>query len=102
MLDEIPPEVLRLGRVLPRFADGRINYTSAAEAVVIDCYVMRDGELLVLKRTTPIGGSHSAWHVVAGYLDNECTLRQKATEELLEETGVTQICSMEAGGPYVH
>jgi 8-oxo-dGTP pyrophosphatase MutT (NUDIX family) len=43
-----------------------------------------------------------AWHVVSGYVDEECTLRQKALEELFEETGVTQISSIHAGEPYVH
>ena len=102
MLDKIPPEVNRLSRALPRFPDGRINYTSATEAVVVDCYVLRQEELLILKRRNQIAGSMTPWHVVAGYLDQACTLRQKALEEVVEETGVTQICSMEAIAPYVH
>ena len=102
MLDEVPPGVFRLKRVLPQFPDGRIDYSGSSEALVLDCYVLREGELLILRRANPIAGSSSHWHVVSGYLDDECTVRQKVVEELSEETGVTQICSMQATDPYMH
>ena len=69
---------------------------------MVDCYVLREGELLILRRVHPIAGSPMPWHVVSGYLDEECTVRQKVAEELAEETGVTQICSMQAIDPYVY
>src|SRR4051794_7149562 len=102
MLNAIPPEVARLKSTLPRFPDGRLDYSDAPEAAVVDCYVTHSYRLLILKRAQPLAGSLTAWHVVSGYLDEECTLQEKVFEEVFEEIGVSWITSMKDTDPYVH
>src|SRR3989338_9189804 len=102
-LDQVPPDVLRLGLGLPRFADGRIDYTHAAEAPVLNCFVLHKGKLLLLLRSGEVGWMKNRWHIVAGFLDEERTLREKIIEELEEELGIAEhsIADMAVGEPWV-
>jgi 8-oxo-dGTP diphosphatase len=85
LLHRVPAEVLRVEKLLPRFQDGRIDYTNARRAPVLDCYVFCKRRLLILKRTRPIAGSGNAWHVVSGFLDTPRSLREHVLQELREE-----------------
>jgi 8-oxo-dGTP pyrophosphatase MutT (NUDIX family) len=102
LLEQIPFEVLGLAAVLPRLADGRIDYSTAAEAPVLDCYVVCQEQILILKRRRPLLGTGTAWHVVSGFLDEECSLRTKVEAELFEETGIQEVVRMHALTPYRH
>lgn len=104
LLDRVPREVLRLERLLPRFQDGRIDYTNAARAPVLDCYVLCKRRLLILKRTRPIAGSDNAWHVVSGFLDTPRSLREHVHQELREEINLRPevIDSLFGLEPYRH
>jgi len=42
------------------------------------------------------------WHVVSGFLDEECSLRTKVEVELFEETGIQEVVRMQALPPYRH
>jgi hypothetical protein len=65
-----PQDIIsRLAEKLPKFLDGRIDYTDAKEAAVLNCFVMHDGELLLLKRSDKVSHYKGVWHVVAGFLD---------------------------------
>jgi len=101
-LDFIPHEVHMLGRLLPRFAGGRIDYTNAASAPVLDCYVVREDRLLILKRKRPIGPESMPWHVVSGFIDRQRTLREHVYQELLEEIRLRReiLRSLRALTPY--
>jgi len=103
-LDEIPAQVERFWHSLPKFPDGRIDYTHAPAAAVLDCYLCCGDRLLVLKRTREIDGLMEQWHVVSGYLDERVSLREKALAEILEETGFCRnnIRAMSALSPYAH
>jgi len=104
LLNRVPREVLRLGKLLPRFQDGRIDYTNARQAPVLDCYVFCSGRLLILKRTRPIAGSATEWHVVSGYLDTARSLREHVYQELREEIALClgAFDSLLALEPYRH
>ena len=91
-LDEIPPEIFVFKEILPRFPDGRIDYHDATEAAVLNCFLAYNGKLLLVKRSDKVGWLKGRWHVIAGFLDEEKTLRQKALEEVQEETGIGQDC----------
>ena len=89
-IDEIPPDVLHLKDALPRFSDGRINYTDAVEAPVTNIYATFERKVLLVRRSPLVGWLKERWHVPAGFLDEEKTLEQKVYEELLEETGIRE------------
>jgi ADP-ribose pyrophosphatase YjhB (NUDIX family) len=99
-LEVVPAEVACHASVLPRFDDGRLDYSASVRAVVVDCYVYRGQELLVLKRRNPLGGLEEPWHVVSGFFDEVRPLGEKAMAEMLEEIGPQEILSMYALSPY--
>jgi ADP-ribose pyrophosphatase YjhB (NUDIX family) len=99
-LEEVPAEVRGYARVLPRFADGRLDYSASTDAAVVDCYVYHGRKLLVLKRRNPLGHLQQPWHVVSGLLDELRPLSEMATSEMFEEIGPQEILSMRALSPY--
>lgn len=87
--NSVPQEILALGNTLPRFADGRIDYTHAPIAPVLNVFILFHGKLLLVKRGDKVGWLKDRWHIVAGFLDEEKTLAEKALEEMHEELGIT-------------
>jgi 8-oxo-dGTP pyrophosphatase MutT (NUDIX family) len=74
---------------LPRFPDGRIDYTHANEAPALNVFVKYRGKLLIVKRSDRVLHYKGLWHVVAGYLDDSReSLRDAALKEVREELGV--------------
>jgi ADP-ribose pyrophosphatase YjhB (NUDIX family) len=100
VLEEVPAEVARAASVLPRFGDGRLDYSASVTAAVLDCYVYCGQQLLMLKRNNPLGGLEKPWHVVSGFLDEARPLCDKVMTEIFEEIGRQAILSMYALGPY--
>ena len=94
-IDEIPAEVQRLKDSPLRFSDGRIDYTDASEAPVLNIYATHERKVLLVRRSPLVGWLKERWHVPAGFLDDEKTLEQKVYEELEEETGI-RIASVRA------
>jgi len=74
---------------LPRFPDGRTDYTHARRALALNCLVFHDNKLLVLLRGDTVGFLKGKWHVVGGFLDERIPIMEKAMIELKEETGIT-------------
>lgn len=91
-----------LARGLPRFPDGRIDYSDAKVAAVVTVFVRLGERILLLKRSDKVGSYRGKWNTVAGYLDELKPPRLKALEELREELGITEddIASIKAGDPY--
>ncbi len=81
-------ELLEQFSHLPRFPDGRINYTNAKKAVVLTCFVMFHDTFLLLKRSNNVLTYKGKWQVVAGYVDEPKPIKDKALEEVNEETGI--------------
>src|SRR5436309_6273284 len=87
---KIPAAVESLGNKLPRFPDGRIDYTHATVAPVILCFVQWQDKILLLKRSEKVLSYKNKWNTVGGYLDELKTLRQFALDELREELGISE------------
>jgi ADP-ribose pyrophosphatase YjhB (NUDIX family) len=100
--DDVPVDIIRLGALLPKFDDGRIDYTHATEAAVLDCMVVYNGKMLLLKRGDKVGWMKNRWHTIAGFLDEEKSLRAKALDELYEETGINEgvVRSVRCAAPF--
>ncbi len=86
---------------MPRFADGRIDFSEAKVIPVVNVLVIHDDDILILKRTSKVSTNQNKWDCVGGYLDEEISPEKKALKELKEETGITStdIQEIVRGGP---
>ncbi|MFP4005427.1 MAG: NUDIX domain-containing protein [Candidatus Hadarchaeia archaeon] len=88
--DNVPKEVLEARRKLPKFDDGRINYTDAEKAPVVVIFMKYENEILIMKRSQNVGTHPGKWGLVAGYLDELKSVIGKGLEEISEETGIEE------------
>lgn len=100
--EEILDIVKELSRTLPRFSDGRIDYSKSGFAPVVTVFVKFEDKILLLRRSDKVGTYKRKWNTVAGYLDEVKPLRYKVLEELEEEIGVEEsdISSITFGEPW--
>ena len=87
---QILEKLKEFAKTMPHFEDGRIDYHNAKKAFVITCFARHNDEILLLKRSDKVWTYKNKWNVVAGYIDEIKPLRQKALEELNEETKITK------------
>ena len=73
---------------LPKFPDGRIDYSNSDEAPVVTVIARYKDKILLLKRSNNVSAYKGKWQVVAGYLDEIKPIREKALEELREEANI--------------
>jgi len=87
---------------LPKFPDGRIDYSNSDKAPALNCFVRCKDKILLLKRSDKVRAYQGLWNTVAGYLDEARPLEEKAREELQEELGITVdlIGKIKPGEPY--
>jgi len=102
MEDKIPEIVGEFYEELPKFPDGRINYSKADKAATTVVFLIHEDEILLLKRSEEVKHRQNKWGVVAGFLDELKPLIEKSFEEVEEETGVEKdmISSIEIGETY--
>ena len=67
---------------LPKFEDGRIDYTSSKKAPILLCFVKFQEKILLVKRSNKVGNYQGKWNVVAGFIDEPKPLKEKVLEEL--------------------
>lgn len=91
-----------LARELPRFPDGRIDYSNSHVALTITAFVKYGDKILLLKRSGKVRTYRGKWCAVTGYLDELKPIRRKALEEVQEELGIREssISSISIGKPY--
>ncbi len=76
---------------LPRFPDGRIDYTHASIAPIVACVIEFEGKILIVKRSTKVTGYNGKWDVVTGYIDNpNVSSIEHTVIELEEEIGINE------------
>lgn len=94
--------VERFAKKLPKFLDGRINYSNSNIAPVVTIFVKYKDKILLLKRSDEVRVYQGKWFTVAGYLDELKPLDEKVIEELQEEIGIgkSNISSIHIGKPY--
>lgn len=87
---------------LPKFSDGRIDYSNSDAAPVVTVFIKYNGRILLLKRSDKVRTYRGRWNTVAGYLDELKSVREKVLEEMREEVGVKEnnILSIYYGEPY--
>ena len=87
---------------LPKFSDGRINYSKSDTAPVLTIFIKYKDKILLLKRSNKVSLYQRKWNTVAGYLDEIRPIHEKILEEIREEIGVEEenILSYNYGEPY--
>lgn len=78
----------RLGKKLPRFPDGRINYKTSNLAPVITVVVKYKDHILIMKRSRKVGNYKGKWYIIGGYIDKPIPPKEQAYAEIREETGI--------------
>jgi len=82
--------IKEFSKKLPKFPDGRINYSNSKKAPVITAIVKYKDKILLLKRSHNVSTYKGKWQVVAGYLDEIKSIKEKVLEELREEIRVEE------------
>ena len=97
-------ELLKEFQHLPRFPDGRINYTGAPRAPILIVFLKYENEILLLKRSDKVYAYKNILGGIAGFIDQEKDLSEKAKEEIEEETGIdrTIITEEQWAEPYIY
>lgn len=75
---------------LPRFEDGRIDYSDSDLAVTVTIFLKHGSEILLLKRSEEVRGGRGKWFTVTGFFDEFKPPSEKAIEEIEEETGIVE------------
>jgi len=85
----------------PKFVPkaGQVDYTFIRYCPTVNCVVVYQGKILMVKRSSGMRLYPNLWNGIAGFLDDELSVIQKAKEELLEELniGAAQIESIRRG-----
>ena len=94
--------IKKFANKLPKFPDGRIDYSNSDIAPVITVFVKHEDKILLLKRSDKVRVYQGKWNTVAGYLDELKPIYEKALEEIQEELGINKdnILSFHIGEPY--
>ncbi|RLE47145.1 hypothetical protein DRJ25_03185 [Candidatus Woesearchaeota archaeon] len=74
---------------LPKFPDGRVNYSDSEIAPVVTLLVKCCEKYLLLKRSQKVSSYKGKWANIGGYIDRPITAKEIALKELEEETGIT-------------
>lgn len=92
----------KFAKKLPRFPDGRIDYSKSDTAPVVTVFVKYREKILLMKRSNRVRTYREKWNTVAGYLDNLGPIKEKILEELNEELKISKdnISSIHIGEPY--
>ena len=89
-LQEIPEVVRHFDKILPHFADGRINYSKSSKAAVVTVFIKYRDKILLLKRSENVGSYKGKWGAVSGFIDKLRYIENEAMEELKEEVGILE------------
>lgn len=102
MNKEILKTIEKFAEKLPKFPDGRIDYSKSDVAPVITVFVKHEDKILLLKRSDKVHTYRGKWNTVAGYLDELKPIHEKILKELNKELGIGKnaISSIHLGRPY--
>lgn len=99
-----PEELLiRYARDLPRFDDGRIDYSDAKDRVVLNSLIEHDGQMLLLQRSERLTMYPLLWSGVSGYVDTNESVEEHMYQELSEELSIArdQVRSVSVYSPLI-
>jgi 8-oxo-dGTP pyrophosphatase MutT (NUDIX family) len=80
----------KLTKNLPKFDDGRVDFTNAPCAPVVNAIVSARGKILILKRSQEVCAYRGKWNCVGGFIDRPHSAEFIALKELYEETNISE------------
>ncbi len=86
--ERILQTIKQFSEELPKFSDGRIDYSDSNVAPVVTIFVKFKDKIILLKRSNSVRVYQNKWNTVAGYLDELKSVRNKVLEEVGEELGI--------------
>lgn len=94
--------IRRFAKRLPKFPDGRIDYSRSNIAPVITVFIKYQDKILLLKRSNKISNYPGKWNTVSGYLDEVKPIKDKILEELEQELNIQEniISNIKFGKPW--
>lgn len=100
--EKILATIKEFANKLPKFPDGRIDYSNSNIAPVVIIFLRHKDKILLLKRSDKVLAYQGKWSVVAGFFDEVKPIQEKILEEVKEETGINKddILSIHIGKPY--
>lgn len=81
-------KVIKRFNHLPKFSDGRIDYSNSDTAPVVTVFVEFEDKILLLKRSDKVRTYRGLWNAVAGYIDEDVPIEEIAKKEIEEELGI--------------
>jgi ADP-ribose pyrophosphatase YjhB (NUDIX family) len=69
---------------------GQVDFTNIRYAPVLDVVVVRENKVLLAKRSANRNLYPNYWSTIAGFLDDDKSIEDKAYEELREELGMQE------------
>jgi len=82
MEQKILERVKEFAKKLPKFPDGRIDYTNSDTSLVLTVFIKYKDKILILKRSNKVGTYQGKWNTVTGYLDEPKPLIEKSKEDM--------------------
>ena len=94
--------IKKFSEKLPKFSDGRIDYSNSDIAPGVIVFIKFKNEIILFKRSDKVRTYQGKWNTVAGYLDAIKPIQEKALEEIQEETKIKKenILSIKIREPY--
>jgi isopentenyldiphosphate isomerase len=72
----------------PRFADGRIDYSTARVCPVLNCTILYNDEVLLTHRSKNVIAYPETWNGISGFIDEIKPLENIIRAELAEEVNI--------------
>lgn len=82
--------IIKQFNYLPRFPDGRIDYSTSDLAPVVTVFVEYDNKILLLRRSDKVRSYQGLWNTVAGYIDEDKPVEEIVRKEVKEEIGIDE------------
>ncbi len=94
--------IKKLSKNLPRFDDGRINYSNSKTSPVINVFIRHKDKILLLKRSNQVLAYKGKWNSLGGFLDELKPIKEKILKEVNEELKINKklIKSIKLFKPY--
>lgn len=67
---------------------GQMDFTRARYCPVMNCVLINNGQVLIVKRGEGVGWYKGKWNGIGGFLDDNKSIREKVEEELSEELSI--------------
>jgi len=69
---------------------GQVDFTNVRWAPVINCVLKYKNKILIVQRSKELNFYPDYWNGISGFLDDKRSLKEKVTDEIREELGLSK------------